>query len=233
MAFFEDWGKKVGDFTQTAVKKSSNMVEITKLNNSISNEEKSINALFFELGRNYYASHGADADLEGIFLSLCSTIKQHENNIKAFREKIIQIKDMNICPTCGNELDKSYAFCDKCGTKMPADTPAPAAGDGSSSGVCPNCGNQVDKSHAFCDKCGTRLPDDTTPPAVSDNLPLEACPTCGNRIEKGQTFCASCGTKISENAPVKMEEDQSVCPNCNSPITDDVAFCIKCGTKVK
>jgi hypothetical protein len=39
MAFFENIGKRVSEAAQVAAKKSSELVEVTKLNSSISSEE--------------------------------------------------------------------------------------------------------------------------------------------------------------------------------------------------
>ena len=51
MAFFGDLGKKVSEAAQTAVKKSGELVEITKLNMSIGSEEEKINEIIELLDR--------------------------------------------------------------------------------------------------------------------------------------------------------------------------------------
>ena len=73
---------------------------------------------------------------------------------------------MLICPNCGKELAEGTAFCDNCGTAIPA---APAA----ETVFCANCGTQTDASSEFCQNCGAAV------------TPHRACLKCGTY--KGQS----------------------------------------------
>ncbi len=63
---------------------------------------------------------------------------------------------MLICPNCGKELAEGTAFCDNCGTAIPA---APAA----ETVFCANCGTQTDASSEFCQNCGAALNAEAAP----------------------------------------------------------------------
>ena len=63
--FAQNAAKKSGEFAQTAAKKSSEVVEITKLNMSITGEENSIEKLYVEIGKLYYSSNQAGTELDG------------------------------------------------------------------------------------------------------------------------------------------------------------------------
>jgi rRNA maturation endonuclease Nob1 len=129
MAFFEKFGKKVGEAAQVAAKKSGEVVEITKLSMNIAGEEDKVKALYCEIGKKAYENYAAGAALEiDDFRALLEQVDREKENIKELKAKILDVKNMRVCPSCGKELDKSVAFCEKCGTKQeePA-TEAPEA----------------------------------------------------------------------------------------------------------
>ncbi len=53
---------------------------------------------------------------------------------------------VDVCPSCGTELDENDAFCGSCGSKRPKER------------VCPSCGRAASENDRFCRKCGTRVP---------------------------------------------------------------------------
>lgn len=118
MAFFDNIGKKVGDIAQTAAKKSSDLVETTKINMNINSEEESIKNLYKEIGEVFYEKYGSNPGNDGVIVALCEKIRAHEETIKDLKEKSNEKKNINICPTCGDEVEKEKAFCGKCGADM-------------------------------------------------------------------------------------------------------------------
>jgi len=118
MAFLENLGKKMGEAAQTAAKKSSELVEVTKLNMNINSEEDKIQKLYVQIGKKVYEGFSSNAEANPEFAADCEAIKAHEENIKSLREKILEVKNLKACSNCGAEMDKTTVFCTKCGTKQ-------------------------------------------------------------------------------------------------------------------
>lgn len=59
-----------------------------------------------------------------------------------------------VCPGCGNVVGSDMLFCNKCGTKLPEEAPAPAP---AAVTFCPSCGNPIQEGMLFCNKCGNKL----------------------------------------------------------------------------
>jgi predicted ATPase/class 3 adenylate cyclase len=56
------------------------------------------------------------------------------------------------CPDCGFETQPGFAFCPKCGRKLPV--------------TCPSCGSGCAPDFAFCPRCSHRLEAEVSPPAA-------------------------------------------------------------------
>ena len=117
MALFDDLTKKVGSFAQTTVQKSKELAEIAKLNFRISSEEDKIKKVYPEIGKIYYEENARSAT--GRMAKLCALISAFMDNIKDLREKINEVKNINICPKCGAEVANSNKLCNNCGAPMP------------------------------------------------------------------------------------------------------------------
>ena len=70
------------------------------------------------------------------------------------------------CVGCGFEAAPDFAFCPKCGSKLPA--------------ACPSCGAACSTDFSFCPRCGARL---TEAPAAPAELPSpEVKPTLAREV---------------------------------------------------
>jgi small-conductance mechanosensitive channel len=85
--------KKSGEIAQTAAKKSGEVVETTKLNMSINGEEESIRKLYAEIGKLYFESVNNNTPIDSVAEELCDKIKEHQENIDEYKEKIKLIKE--------------------------------------------------------------------------------------------------------------------------------------------
>lgn len=163
MAFLENLGKKVGEAAQAAAKKSNEIVETTKLNSNINSEEDKIQKLYVQLGKAVYEKFTQTGAAEDYAQEACQEIVTHQENIKALREKIAEIKGIKSCINCGSEMERTQVFCSKCGTKNELPEPvAPeatteAAQEAPATSACPSCGAELPTGSAFCTNCGTRL----------------------------------------------------------------------------
>ena len=112
MAFMDDLKK----FGKNISQKTSDMVEVTKLNSAISQEKEKIRKLYYEIGTAVYEQYKA-----GNYLGMeekCSQIAEIEQKIEELQQKIQEIKNSKKCPGCGTEVTADTAFCPQCGNKL-------------------------------------------------------------------------------------------------------------------
>ena len=53
---------------------------------------------------------------------------------------------VDVCPSCGSEIDTEDSFCGSCGARRSAER------------ACPSCGRIASDSDRFCRKCGSTVP---------------------------------------------------------------------------
>jgi len=162
MAFLENLGKRVGEAAQAAAKKSSELVEITKLNVSINSEEDKIQKLYTQIGKTIFEKFKSEGSIDPDVSESCQAIIGHEQNIKALKEKIAEIKGLKACINCGTEMEKNQIYCSKCGAKnepAPSTSPEPEAAETSQQAPlkCPSCNTELSPGAIFCTNCGTKV----------------------------------------------------------------------------
>lgn len=112
MAFIDNLKK----FGKDVAQKSSDMVETTKLNMSISQEKEKITRLYTEIGSLVYQEFKAGNDVG--FGEKCAQIVEMEGKIEELQNKILEIKNAAKCPGCGAEVSAETVFCAQCGAKV-------------------------------------------------------------------------------------------------------------------
>lgn len=118
MSVFDNLTKKVTDTAKAAAKKSSELVEVTKLNINIGAEEDKIEKVYADIGKMTYASFARGEQISEAYKVNCEKIKSFEDNVNKMKQKILELKNTKLCLGCGEELELSIAFCSKCGTKQ-------------------------------------------------------------------------------------------------------------------
>ena len=155
MAFLENLGKRVGEATQAVAKKSGELVETTKLSVNIGSEEEKVQKLYAQIGKALYEKYTATGIIDEDVKASCEAIRVHEQNIKALRDKMAEIKGSKLCISCGAEMEKTQLYCSKCGAKNdPAAAETPQA---EAAATCPACGAVLEPGSVFCTGCGAKL----------------------------------------------------------------------------
>ena len=186
MAFLDELSKKITQTSQDVVQKTKGATESMKLSSAISDEEKRIQSLYYEIGRRYFELH-ADS-FEPAMEQLVLSIKESNTKIAAYNEQIKRIKGYVRCAICGAEVAYGAPFCSACGSKMMNEnTAAPTAE--SNVRRCRQCGIPLAPGSSFCTNCGTQAAPN---PAEAG---IRRCRQCGNVLGEGMGFCTSCGTK--------------------------------------
>jgi ribosomal protein L40E len=158
MSFWDSFGRKAKEAAQEVAKKSGELVEVTRLNISISNEEDKVRKLYLEMGKKIYDTYRGSQPVDNEFEEICKKIDNIMENIESMKQKILEIKNIKLCVNCGKELEQDAAFCAKCGTKQPEQTSyRPEGEEDIAVNVCPSCNEALDVEADFCTKCGARI----------------------------------------------------------------------------
>lgn len=195
MAFFDNLSKKASETTAKAMQKAQELSEISRVNSLISEEEKKMNATYYQIGKLYVSVHGSDG--EENFSGMVAAVLEGEQKINDYRKQIQNIKGVQRCEKCGAEVARGVAFCSSCGTPMPkVENPLP-----DDDIRCENCGTMVKRSMRFCTSCGKPMVLPKVQDAVSMDVSEEqtekrVCPSCGTEIESDIAFCTECGAKL-------------------------------------
>ena len=112
MAFMDDIKKVTSKFA----KKTGDMVEVSKINISISQEKDKISKLYSEIGKATYEQYKAGNDVG--FTDKCEIIVEHEATIQQLQQRIQEIKNVKNCISCGAVMELETAFCPQCGAKQ-------------------------------------------------------------------------------------------------------------------
>lgn len=118
MSVFKTVSEKVSNTAKTAARKSGDMIEISKLTKLIAAEEENIRKISLEIGNAVYTSYEEGEEVPLCVKAFCDSIKDSEKKINDTKLKILELKDLKVCPGCGEELEVQIAFCPKCGTKQ-------------------------------------------------------------------------------------------------------------------
>lgn len=197
MSIFDSIGKKIGETAQAAQKKANETIEITKLNKSISNEEAKIEKIYNEIGRKLYDLYDQGRDVGEDFEQECEEISIYKDNIKDLKKKIMELKNIRVCPNCGAEISEGTLYCSHCGTRISTAEPEePIEDEKPDYKVCPTCGSKLTLEAAFCPSCGTKqdMIDGNQEDIIEE---IKKCPQCGTKVEEGMAFCPNCGTKLN------------------------------------
>lgn len=166
MAFFNDLGKKVSQMGQITIQKTKDYADIAKINSGISDEEKRIENLYKQIGKQYVETHKTDFEPE--YAEMIGQLEEARVRIEELKNQIQSIKGVVRCPNCGAEVVNNSLFCSSCGTKIEykQEENKEEATEPQAETV------ETAPAKKFCGKCGTEIEADA-----------EFCPSCGEKVE--------------------------------------------------
>ena len=150
MSFWEEFGQKITQESQKAIRKTRDMASVVTMNADISESKRKINELYQELGQlvvkeafagvtadqlqSALMEENADEQMREIRLtnwqdiySKVMFIRSEEEVIALNESKINQLKSESRCPGCGRPINGSMTFCPMCGTRLQQEAAAPNA----------------------------------------------------------------------------------------------------------
>lgn len=197
MSLFDDIGRKVTDVGQKTIQKTRDFSDTARFQANISDEEKKINNLYFEIGKMYVEKHRNDC--EDFFRGMVSAINESEYRISELKKQIQDIKGVRECPKCGAEVVQGVAYCSSCGNPMPV-VIYEVTQNLEDYKRCNNCGKMVKKDVNFCTFCGKPVKNDSEQKDSIVDQEEESgfliCSNCGSKNKAGMAFCTECGNKL-------------------------------------
>lgn len=149
------WGEKFNKMTQTAISKTKEATEITSLTMEIASFNKNLKEIATKIGQ-YVLENDLLLEEEAI-AEWIEEAKVVKANIEAKQQKILEVKNMQICSGCGAEVSRDSKFCDKCGTELIKVEVVPEEeAEVIVEKKCQNCGASLAVDSVFCGECGTK-----------------------------------------------------------------------------
>jgi RNA polymerase subunit RPABC4/transcription elongation factor Spt4 len=146
---WDELSKKITVTGQNAVKGMSNLASITRLRDSIAQEQRNVSNFYLRLGQECFRQC-KDIEEEP-YAALCARIKEGEARIAALENEIQMLQDMKKCPQCGAVCKYDSHFCPSCGAELTVASP-PSGQD-----LCQSCGATLVEGALFCKVCGTKV----------------------------------------------------------------------------
>ncbi len=115
MEILEKLGDTLISVSKDATQKAKDLSELARLRMDIRSKEDYMNQQYQQIGRDYYAAHKEDAEPEFEQIAL---LKDAEDALNDLKQQLGQIKGMQKCPGCGNEMPLEADYCSKCGAKL-------------------------------------------------------------------------------------------------------------------
>lgn len=151
MSFFDDFGKKLSEVGQNAVKKTREITDSAKINSAISEENQKIANNYYQIGKLYVEKHASDCEPD--FAGMIAAIRESEQKVADYTRQIQELKGLVRCEKCGAQVPGNMPYCNFCGTPLPQ--PPAAAGENLSK--CPRCGQMIPNTMKFCTYCGNPM----------------------------------------------------------------------------
>lgn len=121
--------EEAGKIAKIALDKTTNAVDITKLNIAKSEADSKINKLYAKIGEIIYEQYKNGEKFDDSIsenLIEIDRLKEEADDLKA---QIAALKNTAPCPECGQQNDKSSEYCSKCGAKLIKDDEKPQEDD--------------------------------------------------------------------------------------------------------
>ena len=145
MALFEEIIKKISDASQSVVQKGKDMSDTVKINVQISDEEKKVTLVYTEIGKMYVSKY--EGKYEDEIKPFVDELSYSLQKIETLKNKLVNMKRVVICATCGTENAKDSKFCAKCGTGLMEQSV-------NNDKLCSKCGAPLGEGLRFCTTCG-------------------------------------------------------------------------------
>jgi hypothetical protein len=201
MAFLQDLGKNIGKVASDAQKKTSELIEINKLNSAIKDEKEAIAEVHKKIGMTMYAMYAAGDPVPETVATDVQTIAGKLQNIINLEAKIVDLKKDEPKPSIVDTQQQAYAAQQPYGehTVYAAQQPPYAEQPVYGAPQPPYAEQPVYAAQQ--PPYGEQTSAPYSPPMQEPFVPvvpvvgLKFCTNCGSQMNPGMTFCSQCGQK--------------------------------------
>ena len=125
MDFFDKLGKKISDGYNVAAEKTKEVAGKTKIEFSIADCNDKLKEEYRKIGEKTYnlLLNSRDTDLAMRLIDEFKTVDTLKENIKNYRNEILELTHKKKCSNCGEEIDENAEHCHKCGTVCATEEP--------------------------------------------------------------------------------------------------------------
>ena len=118
MSVIESVTKSIGKTAKKAVKRSGELMEITKLNVKIAGIQDKAKTIYEEIGKQEYQKYNKGVTVDGSIRKRCEEIDELEADIRVMNRKLAEMKQIHKCPECHADVKNDVFYCPNCGAKM-------------------------------------------------------------------------------------------------------------------
>jgi len=118
MEILNNLKEKVSVAAIEAVKKSGELMESVKMNFAIADKEAEISKLFREMGKLVYESSKSGEAPEAEIIAKCTAINTFFDEIALLKARLVDLKQIKVCKSCGYEASEANNFCPRCGAAL-------------------------------------------------------------------------------------------------------------------
>jgi rubrerythrin len=115
---FDEIKRSATGVADRAVKKTGDVTNLVKLKVSIKSAESKLSSVYEEIGRLFYTAERSGEDCTSDIAAYIMKADKLKADIAAFNKQIAKLRNVRICDSCGNEIDKNVNFCPVCGAKQ-------------------------------------------------------------------------------------------------------------------
>ncbi len=119
MDIFDKITDKIQLGTNIVTSKTKDVINITNLTKQINSEEKRLEKIYSQIGKNFYEAHKSAYINE--YSKLFDEIKNTNELIDKLELEVRKIKGLKICEFCKEEIPAEGTYCPHCGAKMSDD----------------------------------------------------------------------------------------------------------------
>ena len=107
--------------TKVVKDKTVHIYDTTKLNIALNDTQGKVDKHYQKIGELMYERYLNNRDVGDDIEDYCQEIDSFLEEIKELKERIASLKNVSVCPSCGNNNDKACDYCSKCGKKLADD----------------------------------------------------------------------------------------------------------------
>ncbi|TYO94925.1 zinc ribbon domain-containing protein [Desulfallas thermosapovorans] len=115
----KDFGGIAGDKARDITKKSSELIELTKMKHELRKMEREMENNLAGIGALYYQQQSGQDSIAEELLRLLEATKELEKEMKELEEQINQMQpEVPICKDCSKGLPPGGKYCSYCGKQV-------------------------------------------------------------------------------------------------------------------